>query len=99
MDIVFFLLQLLAIPVIAIAMFVVPWIKLFYRRFGEVKSVVLLAGILLVLHVVGIFVAGLTNEPNAALATFFSGIASFVLFALALIPAKIAKSRHQKLSK
>jgi len=97
MDIVFFLIQVVAIPVIAIAMFVAPWIKLFYLRFGEVKSVIFAALILLVLHVTGVFVVGMTSEPNAALATFFSGIVSLVLFALALIPAKVAESRHQNL--
>lgn len=97
MDTVFLLVQFVAIPVIAIAMFVVPWIKLFYFRFDEVKSVIFVACILLVLHVMGVFVADMTSEPNAGLATFFSGIISFILFALALIPAKVAKSRHQNL--
>ncbi len=95
MEAIFSLIQLIMIPIVAIAMFATPWIRIFYIKVGEVKSVIYLAYALIVLHIVGIIIAEMA-APTAGLATFFSGIICFILFVLALIPAKIAATKHLK---
>ncbi|GJM00925.1 MAG: hypothetical protein DHS20C07_26040 [Methyloligella sp.] len=93
METVFTFIQLVIIPVMAVSMFIAPWIQSIYKLLGEIKSVIFLALILVILHIIEFIIADLT-VPAAGLATFFSGIICFGLFILALILAIFAQSRH-----
>lgn len=93
MEAIFTVIQLTVIPFIAIAMFLVPWVQSIYNRLGEVRSVIFLALILVILHILEFIIADLT-VPAAGLATFFSGFICFGLFILALILAIFTQSRH-----
>ena len=87
----FALIQLVLIPVIALAMPFLPWRQSLYETFGEFKVVIFFAIIIVALHIVALIAADMSGAPQAGIATFFSGIICIIILFF-----RIAIRSHRK---